>query len=75
MIAANIWEYAKQVPASIEVSDLLKEDGIGVVLSIKTAGDAMNVQLCMLDAAELIAALTNAVREQHKAMGSDYVRP
>lgn len=75
MIAATVWDASQQVPATIEVADLMKEGEIGVVVAIKTAGDTMNLQIGMLETAELIAALTNAVRNQHKSMGADYVRP
>lgn len=75
MISVTIWNGSEKRDGKIEVSDLLKEDGIGVIVSIVSGLDSTAVQIDLLEAAELIAALTNAVRSQHDAMGANYVRP
>lgn len=75
MISAKSWVGTNSEHASIEVADLMKESGVGVVLMINTASNVLNLQIDLLDAAELIAAMTHAVRSQHEAMGVSYVCP
>lgn len=74
MIKAIVFD-GGMVNAELEVSDLAKEGGIGVVVSVRTGEAVTNIQLGLLDAAELIAAMVHAVRAQHEAAGLGYENP